>query len=77
MKRLTLTLSAAALLMGAMAISANAQSVGSGAGGVHAQLQNATPIVKQAACRGFGPRCGPGYTWTCGYYGRCWCRPCY
>jgi hypothetical protein len=70
MQTLTLTLAAAAL--GATALSANAQQLGAG----HAQLQNATPIVKQAACRGFGPRCGPGFTWTCGPYGRCWCRPC-
>ena len=51
----TLTLAAAALALGAMALSANAQQLGAG----HAQLQKATPIVKQAACRGFGPRCGP------------------
>jgi hypothetical protein len=72
MKTLTLTLAATALALGAMALSANAQQLGSG----HAQLQNATPIVKQVACRGFGARCGPGFVWTCGPYGRCWCRPC-
>jgi uncharacterized lipoprotein len=72
MKTLTLTLAAAALALGATALSANAQQLGAG----HAQLQNATPIVKQAACRGFGARCGPGFVWTCGPYGRCWCRPC-
>ena len=72
MKSLTLTLAAAALALGASAPAANAQQFGAG----HAQLQNATPIVKQVACRGFGPRCGPGFVWTCGPYGRCWCRPC-
>lgn len=30
----------------------------------------------EAACRGFGPYCGPGFTRVCGPY-RCWCRPCY
>jgi hypothetical protein len=55
-----------------MALSANAQQLGAG----HAQLQNATPIVMQVACRGFGAHCGPGFVWTCGPYGRCWCRPC-
>jgi hypothetical protein len=69
-----LTLAAAALVLGSMALTANAQAQQLGAG--HAQLQNATPIVKQVACRGFGPRCGPGFVWTCGPYGRCWCRPC-
>jgi hypothetical protein len=72
MKKVTLTLAAAALALGSMALSANAQQLGAG----HAQLQNATPIVKQVACRGFGPHCGPGFVWTCGPYGRCWCRPC-
>jgi hypothetical protein len=69
-----LTLAAAALVLGSMALTANAQAQQLGAG--HTQLQNATPIVKQVACRGFGAHCGPGFVWTCGPYGRCWCRPC-
>ena len=56
MKTLTLTLAAAALALGATALSANAQQLGAG----HAQLQNATPIVKQAACRGFRCALRPG-----------------
>jgi hypothetical protein len=75
LKKLTMTLAATALMVGSMALTANAQTQRLGAG-LHAQVQNATPIVTQAACQGFGPRCGPGYTWTCGPYGRCWCRPC-
>jgi hypothetical protein len=79
MKKLTfmkkLTLAAAALVLGSMALTANAQAQQLGAG-LHAQLQNATPVVKQVACRGFGARCGPGFVWTCGPYGHCWCRPC-
>ncbi len=74
MKNLTMTLTAAALMLGAMALSATAQT--QGAAGVHALTQNATPIVKQAACRGWGPRCPPGKVWVCGPYGRCWCRWC-
>jgi hypothetical protein len=77
MKKITLTLTAAALVLGSMVLSANAQSQALGAASLHAQIQNATPIVKQAACRGFGAHCPPGYLWTCGPYGRCWCRPCY
>jgi hypothetical protein len=77
MKKITLTLTAATLILGSMALSANAQSQALGAASLHAQIQNATPILKQAACRGFGSHCPPGYVWTCGYYGRCWCRPCY
>jgi hypothetical protein len=73
MKKLTLTLASAALVLGSMVLTANAQQLGAG---LHAQVQNATPIVKQVACRGFGARCGPGFVWTCGPMGRCWCRPC-
>jgi hypothetical protein len=75
MRKLTLTLAAATLVLGSMAMQANAQTA-SGAASVHALAQNATPIVTQAACRGFGPYCPPGTTRVCGPY-RCWCRPCY
>jgi hypothetical protein len=74
MRKLTLTLTAAALVLGTMAVTANAQT-SSGAAGLHAQIQNATPIHK-AACNGFGPHCAPGWTWVCNPY-HCWCRPCY
>ena len=60
MRKLTMTLTAAALMLGTMAIAANAQPA-SGAASLHAQVQNATPL-KQAACRGFGPYCPPGTT---------------
>jgi hypothetical protein len=76
MTKVTVTFAAAALLLESMALSASAQTHQLGAS-LHGQIQNATPIVTQAACRGFGPRCGPGFTWVCGPYGRCWCRPCY
>jgi hypothetical protein len=75
MKKFSMTLAAAALALGAMAVSASAQTQQSGAASFHAQIQNATP-VQQAACRGFGPYCPPGYVRACGPY-RCWCRPCY
>jgi len=74
MQKLALTLAAAALVLGSMALSANAQ--GAGAASMHALSPNATPIVKNVACRGFGRWCGPGMTRVCGPY-RCWCRPCY
>lgn len=74
MRKLTMTLTAATLALGAMAVAANAQTQGRGAAGLHAQLQNATPIEK-TACRGYGPHCPPGFTWTCGA-GHCWCRAC-
>jgi hypothetical protein len=74
MKKLTVTLSAAVLVLGTMAITANAQTQAQGAASFHAQLKNATPIIKKAACNGttgaYG--CGPGWVWN-GYR----CRPCY
>lgn len=73
MRKLTRTVAMAALVLGSMALTANAQT--QGAASIHA-LVNATPIVKQAACRGYGPYCPPGYVRACGPY-RCWCRPCY
>jgi hypothetical protein len=76
MRKLTITLSTAALVLGAMVLSASAQTQGAGAAGVQA-LKNATPIVTQAACRGFGPYCPPGMTRVCAPYRGCWCRPCY
>jgi hypothetical protein len=75
MRKLTMTLTAAALILGTMAVAANAQTQSPGASSFHAQIKNATPI-QEAACRGFGPYCGPGFTRVCGPY-RCWCRPCY
>jgi hypothetical protein len=72
MRKLTMTLTAAVLMLGTMAVAAGAQS--QGAASLHAQIKNATPI-HQAACRGFGPYCPPGFSRVCGPY-RCWCAPC-
>jgi hypothetical protein len=75
MRKLTMTLIAAALMLGTMAIAANAQTQSPGAASFHAQIKNAT-VIKEAACGGFGPYCPPGFTRVCGPYG-CRCRPCY
>ncbi len=75
MRKLGITLSAAAFVLGSMVLSASAQTQSAGASSMQA-LKNATPVVTQAACRGFGPYCPPGYVRACGPY-RCWCRPCY
>jgi hypothetical protein len=36
-----------------------------------------TPL-HPAACNGVtgAHGCGPGFTWRCNGYGRCWCGPC-
>ena len=74
MRRLVTALATAFALIGTTAIAANAQAQYPGAGAFHALIKNATP-VEQAACRGWGPYCPPGFTRVCGPY-RCWCRPC-
>ena len=80
MKKLALTLTIATLALGMTALTASAQTQRLGAAVLHAQAQNFTPIIEQAACGGAGPRCGPGSTYYCGTgpYGRtfCGCHPC-
>src|SRR5580704_16866130 len=51
MRKLT-TWTAAALVLAASAVAAMAQTQSLGAARLHAQIQNATPIVKDVACRG-------------------------
>jgi hypothetical protein len=44
---------------------------------ISSAARNFTPIqIQPAACRGWGPYCGPGFTRVCGRW-RCWCRPCW
>jgi hypothetical protein len=77
MSKLAITFAAAALMLGSMAWTADAQTQSTGAGSVHALAQNMTPIVKEAACNGFWGRwCPPGRHHVCGPY-RCWCAPCW
>jgi hypothetical protein len=72
MRKLAVTVAAAALLLGSAMWVAQAQT--QGAGSIHAQAQNAT-IIHKAACYGFGRWCPPGLHRVCGPY-RCWCAPC-
>jgi hypothetical protein len=80
MKQLALTLTIATLALGMTALTASAQTQRPGT--LHAQTQNFTPLVQQAACGGYtgGHGCGPGSTYYCGTgpYGRtfCGCHPC-
>jgi hypothetical protein len=79
MKRLALTLTAATLALGMTALTAGAQTQQPGAASLHAQIHNATPIVTQAACRGVGRWCGPGFTRRCGFplFPHCRCVRCF
>jgi hypothetical protein len=73
MGKLAVTVAAAVLVLGSIALSASAQT--QGASSLNAQAQNAT-MIHRAACDGrWGPRCPPGRHRVCGP-GRCWCAPC-
>ena len=78
MRKLTLTLTAAALALGTMALTANAQTQQPGAASLHAQSQNFTPIIKQAACNGYNRSLWlrPGMDLGAAG-GRCRCVRCY
>ena len=62
MRKLSLALSAAVLVLGALALPASAQNEQRGAASIHA-LKNATPIVRPAACNGGTGYCGCGPGW--------------
>jgi hypothetical protein len=53
--RTLMTCAAAAFVLAASAVAGNAQTQSSGAARLHAQIQNATPIIQHAACFGWGP----------------------
>ena len=74
---IALTLAAFALLTGLFTWNADAQTWRRGAVAINAASQNYTPIEK-VACYGYGPHCGPGWTWVCNpYNGYCRCRRCW
>jgi hypothetical protein len=73
MKNLIQILALATLVLGSTCLSVNAQTTG--AAGLRAQVEKASPMIKEAACYGWGRHCPPGYGWGCAY-GRCWCHPC-
>jgi hypothetical protein len=74
MRRLMMTLTAALLVLGGMALQADAQNGTSSL----PTLKNASPIVKQTSCRGYTGACGcaPGWVSACRYR-CCRCVPCW
>lgn len=75
MRKLVLTLTAATLALGMTALTASAQTQLPGAARLHAQVQNATPLVEQAACRGFvNVYCPRGWYWACVGQRTHWCQ---
>jgi hypothetical protein len=77
MRKFAMTVMAAAFALGAMALQANAQYQRSGATCLYSTLKNATPIVKQAGCRGGTGYCGCGPGWVSACAPNCCrCVPC-
>jgi hypothetical protein len=74
MRKLSITLAAAALVLTSFAFAASAQTQAPGASSLDSLARNATPI-HQAACTHWA-RCPAGWTRVCNGWGRCWCRPC-
>ncbi len=67
MRRLTITLAAAVLALGSMALTVSAQTQQPGAASLHGQAQNATPIhagglaaIARRDPAGFAVRCAAG-----------------
>jgi len=77
MRTLTLTLTAALIVLGMIATAASAQTQASGATSFLAQLRNMTPIARPAACTGRTGYCGCGPGWVSACRSRCCrCVPC-
>ncbi len=77
MRKTTITLTAAAFALAAIALPASAQNQQRGAACIHA-LKNATPIITKVACDGTtgGCGCGPGWISACAPR-CCHCVRCY
>jgi hypothetical protein len=78
MKKLALTLTATSFVLGLTALSASAQTQRLGAASMQTQLNNATPIVTPAACRGWDHYCPAGWVRRCWRFPfpHCGCVPC-
>ena len=70
-----LTASAALLLAGAFAFTADAMTGGGGTLGLRSAAKNYSPI-DTIGCRVAGPVCGLGRTWVCRPLRGCWCARC-
>jgi hypothetical protein len=73
MRKLAVALAALALMLGSLALMANAQAQQIGATSLHARPHNAT-IFHETACRGWDRLCPLGWHRACAPY-RCWCAP--
>lgn len=74
MRKLSMTLAVAALVVTSTAFTAGAQTQQQGAASFHTLLRNATPI-QEVACGRLRGACPLGWFRVCNPV-RCWCRPC-
>jgi hypothetical protein len=74
MRKLSITVAAAALALTSLTWTAGAQTQQAGASTIQTLVRNATPF-KQTGCYGIRDRCPFGTFRVCGPF-RCWCRPC-
>jgi len=73
MTKLSMLAVTALLVLTSLPMSAQAQGLRGNT--LQSAAQNFSPI-HQAACRGWGPWCGPGWVRRCGPWG-CRCVPCW
>jgi len=77
MKKIAMTVMAAAFALGAMGLAANAQIQRSNAVCLISTMKNSTSIVKNAGCYGGTGYCGCGPGWVSACAPRCCrCVPC-
>jgi hypothetical protein len=75
MRKLSITVVAAAAILALNSMGCSANAVTASGSTLPNAAKNFSPI-HETACRGWGRWCGPGYVRACGPY-RCWCRPCW
>jgi hypothetical protein len=77
MRRLTMILAAAMLVLGTTAMMTGADGKPMGASSVGQAVKNFTPLIKEAACNGRTGHCGCGAGWISSCGNRCCkCVPC-
>jgi hypothetical protein len=75
MRKIALAIAAAALMLLAGALTAEAMT-GSGTFGLRSTAKNFSPI-DTVSCRWAGPVCPRGRTWICRPLRGCWCARCW
>lgn len=78
MRKLTMTLAAAMLVLGAIAMTTGAEAQGIHPSSVCQAVKNFTPYIKEAGCHGKTGYCGCGAGWVTSCAPKCCkCVPCH